>query len=177
MNRTTEKGGQVKQLLAISILVFIFVGNAYAPDVQKFKVGVSVKCDNKTTKGLIESNIKRELQQLQDVAIINPEKELANYILLPFFVDHRDKLGRKNGDISISTQSLESVFLYRRLKPHLSRDKLKELFIDSGKFPVYFQKYISTYLITGNITDLANHCRMIVDDFDTNVLEKTRGKM
>ena len=30
----------MKQLLAISILVLIFVGNAYAPDVQKFKVCV-----------------------------------------------------------------------------------------------------------------------------------------
>ncbi len=32
----------MKRLLAISILVFIFVGNAYAPDEQKLKIYVNV---------------------------------------------------------------------------------------------------------------------------------------
>ena len=68
-----EKGGQVKQLLAISILVFIFVGNAYAPDEQELKIYVNVSAneDDQIEKDIIESHIKRELRALGNIDIVD----------------------------------------------------------------------------------------------------------
>ena len=74
--RTNKGMIKMKRLLAISIFVFIFVGNAYAPDVVDFHVYVDVNCEDEDTKVSIESYIKRELRSLQDVKIlVEPETE------------------------------------------------------------------------------------------------------
>ena len=141
---------------------------------DEFKIGVVVGYDDESIKYRIESYIKTELGKLHDVIIIDPDVKVANYLLFISLVEHRNKIGRKNGDISIATQNLESVFLYRILRSRLSRQKHMELFVDPGGIPLYYQRYISTYLQVGNITDLADLCKEIVVNFDTAVLEKTR---
>ena len=143
---------------------------------EAFKIGVVVGYDDESIKYRIESYIKTELRKLHDVVIIDPDVKVANYLLFVSLVEHRDKIGYKNGDISIATQNLESVFLYRILRSRLSRQKHMELFVDPGGLPLYYQRYISTYLQVGNITDLADLCREIVVNFDTTVLEKARQK-
>ncbi len=47
----------MRRFLALSILIFIviFIGNAYAPDVQKFKVRLVLTCDDADTKSFIKS--------------------------------------------------------------------------------------------------------------------------
>ncbi len=111
---------------------------------------------------------------MRDVVIIDPEKKVSNYIIFSSLVEHRDTFGRKNGGITLVSHSLEPISLYSRLKPHLSREKHKELFIETGELPIYIQRYIATYIVTSEITELNNHCKMVVDNFETNVLEKAR---
>ena len=67
----------MKRLLALSVLIFIvgFIGNAYAPDEQKFKVYVEVMRnepdEEKTENDIIETHLKRELRDLGDVKIVD----------------------------------------------------------------------------------------------------------
>ena len=67
----------MKQLLAISILVFIFIGTSYAPDVRKFKVCVFVDADieDRIEQMTIESHLKRELRALGNVVIVDKEDD------------------------------------------------------------------------------------------------------
>lgn len=59
--------------LSILILLAVFIGNAYAPDEQKFKVRVVVSTSeaDKTEHRIIDSHIKRELRALGDVEIVD----------------------------------------------------------------------------------------------------------
>ena len=163
-------------LTAILIICFTRQPTQSQTEPEVFKIGVVVGYSDVSIKNKIESYIKTELRKLHDIVVIDPDEKVANYILFVSLVEHRDKIGRKNGDISIATQNLESVFLYRILRSRLSRQKHMELFVDPGGLPLYYQRYISTYLQVGNITDLADLCREIVVDFDTNALEKARQK-
>ena len=93
----------MKQLLAISILVFIFVGNTYAPDEQKFKVCVVVDSEkeDKTEADIIESHLKRELRVLGYVVIVNKEDDWQWRIKIGI-LGHKYKNGTKAPGISIA---------------------------------------------------------------------------
>ena len=51
----------------------MFIGNAYAPELQKFKVCVIVSADkkDKTEQDIVESHLRRELRALGYVMIVD----------------------------------------------------------------------------------------------------------
>jgi hypothetical protein len=93
----------MKQLLVMSILVFIFIGNAYAPDEQKFKVCVLVSApkEDKTEEDIIESHLKRELRALGDVVMVD-EKDDWQFLIKVSIVGVNYKDGRKAPELSIA---------------------------------------------------------------------------
>ena len=98
----------MKQLLTISILVLIFVGNAYAPDEHKFKVCVVVdeNDEDKTEIQIIRSHMKRELRILGDVEIVDVKGNWEYLISIDTLgQDHQD--GTKTNNTGISHIGLE----------------------------------------------------------------------
>ena len=96
----------MKRFLTVSILVFlaVFIGNAYAPDEQKFKVYVHVSADkeDKAEADIIESHLKRELRALGDVVIVDEEEDWQFRILVSAMNIKLDSI-RKTRYISIAT--------------------------------------------------------------------------
>ncbi len=96
----------MKQLLAVSILVFIFVGNAYAPDEQKFKVYVEVLKkvldEEKNEHDFIESHLKRELRALGNVVIVD-EKDDWQFRIFVNLMRTEYKDGSKTQTVVIAT--------------------------------------------------------------------------
>ena len=76
----------MKRLLALSILVFMvgFIGNAYSPDEQKFKVFVFVSTpeEDNTEKLTIDKHIKRELRAIGDVDLVDYDDDWEFLFLL-----------------------------------------------------------------------------------------------
>lgn len=102
----------MKRLLAFSVLIFIigFIGNAYAPDVKKFKVCVFVSApeEDKTEKDIIESHLKRELRALGDVVIVDEEDDWQFHIKVSILgINYKD--GRKTPDTSIAAVMFRRV--------------------------------------------------------------------
>ena len=94
----------MKQLLVMSILVFIFVGSAYAPDEPKFKVCVFVSAPekDKTEEDIIESHLKRELRALGDVIIVDGKDDWQFRITISAVgVNYKD--GQKAPELSIAS--------------------------------------------------------------------------
>ena len=95
----------MKRLLAFSVLIFIigFISNAYAPDVEKFKVCVLVSApeEDKTEKDIIESHLKRELRALGDVIIVD-EKDDWQFRIRVGVIGANYKDGRKAPNVSIA---------------------------------------------------------------------------
>ncbi|MDE0316568.1 MAG: hypothetical protein OXM61_16910 [Candidatus Poribacteria bacterium] len=152
----------MKQLLAISIIVFIFVGNAYAPDVQKFKVYVGIKRDvpdeEKTEKDIVETHLKRELRALGDVKIVNFEDDWQFRITVGA-LGHENKDGSKRTTLSIA-------YAFERRVPKS-----------------YFKSYnfIDPPVYSGNIgmanwsrDNLPALCILIAGTFDKNILNLYR---
>lgn len=93
----------MKRLLAVSILVLIFVGIAYAPDKKKFKVCVIVSAEkeDKIEADIIESHLKRELRALGDVVIVD-EKDDWQFRISVAVIGAEYKDGRKAPGVSIA---------------------------------------------------------------------------
>ena len=69
-----------KLLIALTTLILMLpIGNAYAPDEQKFKVCVDMNInpreEYRTQQRIIESHLKRELRALGDVEIVDTEDD------------------------------------------------------------------------------------------------------
>ncbi len=153
----------MKQLLAISILVFIFVGNAYAPDVQKFKVYVHVSTpeeEDKTEKQIIEVTLKRELRALGNVEIVDGDDDWVCRIMINTKgMQYED--GRKIPKISIAYSIQWRV--------HKSQFKSYD----------YTNPGIPVFDLTGpglgfwSKDDLLTLCSLIIEDLDV-VLRKLR---
>ena len=69
----------------------------------ELKVFVSVSCDDRTTKSMMLSHIKRELRSLPNVILV--EREKATWILSLIAIPHTSA-GRKTGKISTAIMSL-----------------------------------------------------------------------
>lgn len=100
----------MKRLIAVSILVFIFVGNTYAPDVEEFKVCVVVDSEkeDKIEANIIESHLKRELRALGDVVIVDEAADWQWRIKIGI-LGHKYKNGTKAPDISIAASFHDRV--------------------------------------------------------------------
>ena len=174
----------MKRLLTLTILVFIvgFIGNAYAPDEQKFKVYVNVTCDNTGTKSLFESHIKRELRALQDVDIIS-ETETKSGEIFPYYrlrLTVRVQLG-----IFAAAYVFDEPF-YRStaFEELVEAMKKKSLHCSSQLFNIITNTVVDNSLVnlyqvgvlTGKIEDIPISCVDLIAGIDTEVLEKAREK-
>ena len=139
----------MKQLLAISILVLIFVGNAYAPDVPKLKVCVLVDEDkeDKTEQMTIESHLKRELRALGNVVIVDKEDDWK-WIIIISILGHTYKDGTKAPHMSIA-------FSLQRRATNLS--------FKWPNIPVYVNEPLAAHWLRD---DLPNYCIRRANDCD-----------
>ena len=96
--------------ITVLILFAAFIGNAYAPDEQKFKVYVCLNTDDedKTERDIIESHLKRELRALGDVVIVD-EKGDWEWCILITFRGHEYTDGTKSQFCSISSNLFHRV--------------------------------------------------------------------
>lgn len=90
-------------------LGFAFTGNpSRAQNPLKFRIHVSVTCDNEHTKSLIQSYTKRELRSLGDVIVVSFDD--AYYILNIVAVEpHYEATGRKTGAIATGSMLLRKT--------------------------------------------------------------------
>ena len=172
--RTNKGMIKMKRLLAISIFVFIFVGNAYAPDVVDFHVYVDVNCEDEDTKVSIESYIKRELRSLQDVKIlVEPETEPEDgkhlFYIFVLAIEHKKEMG-KTGGISFSYLFLEK-FSLSAFKDIISEDSWKMLSIFAS---MNLFSESRNGLQIGNTENIDKLCKSLVVIFDTEILESRR---
>ncbi len=171
----------MKRLLAMSILVFIFVGNAYAPDVDKFVIAVHVECSDKITKDLIESYIKRELRSFSDVKIFRADGNLSHtHELILLAIETKSKItGNKTGNIIISAVFTESIRLLNILEPHLpvgTQMDIWRLIYRDKVLPDRYSNVINNIVYFTETNESHDACKKIVANFDTDVLEKAREK-
>lgn len=159
----------MKRFLALSILVFIvgFIGNTYAPDVQKFKVAVNVEITNKEdsiiSEDEIRSYINRELRSLNDVKIVaNDYPGIWKYGISVHIMEMLED-GRPFGRTSVSSQFLEKINI--------------DHFTDHWKgfhkvLPAFYLPKGSTY--HWKTDELDKVCKKVVAKFDTAYLEPVR---
>ena len=164
----------MKRLLVVSLLVFLvgFIGNVYAPDVQKIPVYVDVSTgvsfNNEHVKPLairIESYIKRELRALQDVDITN--KENGKYIIAIMVVKRAG-----TGDVAIG-----SMLLYKFLPINRNMLRKESLWvfddiISKEKFRTYTYPRFEVTLCP--ISKIEEYCKQLIAEIDVNFLELQR---
>ena len=162
----------------VLLCTITFTGqSADAPEKPKpkFRVEVSVGCNDKNTKAFIESHTKRELRRLQDVEIVGIG--IAGGYKLSIVAIELQSSGRKTGAIAVSY-----VFT-RTFDPFSLRDKIKKLAKDN--FPLQLDGEVTDLmwlhedpmhvLEVGLTNDLDKICKGIVVDFDTKRLEPARN--
>ena len=152
----------MKQLLTISILVLIFVGNAYAPDEQKFKVCVVVdeNDEDKTEIQIIRSHMKRELRILGDVEIVDVKGNWEYLISIDTLgQDHQDSTKTNNISIAITYHIRVPKFWFK---------------IYDFKYPDIPMRYIATEMANWHKNSLPALCVSVVDSFDGGILQPAR---
>ena len=146
----------MKRLIAISTLVIIFVGNAYAPDDQKLKVCVFVTedKDNKTEQSIIESHLKRELRALGDVVIVDKEDDWESRIMINI-LGHKYQNGTKAPTLSIAWS----------IQPRIPKR-------DFNNYELYKWPHIPVYDLQGPFIGvwkrdiLPSYCIQVANEFD-----------
>ena len=140
---------------------------------SKFRVEVSVGCDDENTNAFIESHIKRELRSLQDVEIVGIG--IGGGYKLSIVAIEIKSSGRKTGGIAVS------YIFTKTFDPFPLQDKIKKLAKDN--FPLqsevtnlmWLYEDVKHILQIGEIDDLDKICKGIVVDFDTGMLEPDRN--
>lgn len=137
-------------ILVLSSIAFTGRSSANAQASHKIKVYVSVTCDEKHTKSLIQSWTKRELRKLLDINFVGI-RDAEVVLSLQIQELTYQQTGNKTGGIAISY-----IFLQRVPgSPHF-------YFPESG-------------LATGNKDEhLEGFCKKIVAEFDVEILEPFR---
>ena len=151
----------------------------FAPEKQKpkFRVEVSVTCNDENMKAFIESHIKRELRSLQDVEIV---AILGKYQLAIVATEFTYKTsGRKSGEIALASQFLRhynpalQIFRLSRAYP-LGSKEYTALLEASDKIQHWTYDKAELLLSVGMRESLDERCKGIVVNFDTNMLEPDR---
>ena len=170
---------QTNRLLALSIFIFIvgFIENAYAPDVQKFKIFIATTCKDVNTKSLVESYVKRELRSLQDVEILPGEvmRYDSDYAISLVVVEPTSETtGQKTGDIAIG-YTFEAPFdPYKNLIPSLRKKFPKIDPIEIASLTGSLTGRIYLGVIADDTEDVKTICERVVAQFDTMILEVRR---
>ena len=164
----------MKRFLAASILIFIVVGSAYAPDTpDKFKVYVDISSEQENTKILIESHIKRELRSLQDVNIIPNEMLQLDWYRISLII-----VERETRDMAISYVFMKEFEPITELMPYLTKEcpKLEDKWFEIGLKTVNLNRVFLHGATLGETKDFPDFCKTIVSKFDIEVLERQRAK-
>ena len=170
---------QLMLAIIVTILVLISTGQDASLQVSsknealklletyRFKVQVSVTCEDKNMKTLVESFIKRELRDLQDVDIVSlkPDRQLTILLTEPTFKGTATKMGHV-----IAAVNYLRLFYLEDMIPDFPKYPLKTI-PSSCEYPPELSIY------TGNRNNLRDLCQIIVANFDTQILEKQRLSM
>lgn len=148
--------------------------SADIPDKQKpkFRVEVSVTCDDENTKAFIESHIKRELRSLQDVEIIG--LAVSGDYKLHIVAIELTSLRRKTGDVAVS------YLFAKTFDPTPIEDKSKKWTKDNQEAQLEIVDLMWLHedfvhgLRVGMTDNLDKICKQIIVDFDTVMLEPKR---
>lgn len=142
----------------------------------KFRVKVSVTCEDDNTKSLIESYIKRELRSLQDVEIIDTKHGFVIDIVA--IEMEYEVSGNKTGYMayayrfsrSASLDDLPVITNYfsenREKIPVEVRANLVNLYRLSEHYGMWIRFF--------KTKDLKSECEQLVANFDTGILEPDR---
>ena len=143
---------------------------------HRYRVAVSITCDNESTKNLIESHIKRELRNLGDVHLTNMEDAL--YVIQIVALPLKSELtGQDTGDISIAYTFLTEERSFIAIKSVLREMiRMEELAAFDDLIRIHSKCYYTPYLGAAywkkdNIDTL---CRDIIATFDIRTLEPVR---
>ena len=129
-------------------LTITFTGQPSDAQSSKFRIHVSVSCDDEQTRALLQSWIKRELRSLGDVRISTPDN--AHGILSIVAVEsHYEATYRKTGGITIGS-----------------------MFVKKARSGYYH--YPDLWVYSHNTTNLESLCKSIVADIDTRHFEIVR---
>ena len=151
----------MKRFLALSIFVCIvgLTGPAYAPDIEKFKVYVSITVgkETKTEGDIIERTIKSELRAFGDIEIVEILDDWQFIITIHASVVKYEN-GTKYPNILITSNFFEMINK-SRLKPGDS--------FDSGPAPVYLSIPNASFWPRKN---LITWCKLEVHKFNKDTL-------
>lgn len=162
-------------MLALLCTIGFTGQSADIPEKQKpkFRVEVSVGCDDENTKAFIESHIKRELRSLQDVEITGIAI-MGDYKLHIVAIELKS-LGRKTGDVAVS------YLFTKTFDPSPIGDKIKKWTKDNQEAQLEIVDLMWLHedpmhgLRVGMTDDLDKICKQIIVDFDTEMLEPARN--
>ena len=166
-------------LLITAICVVGFTGKPSQSQVQdgqdqKFRVHVSVTCDDESLKNSVESHIKRELRSLGDVII--DIVGLDTYKIHVVLVEPTYKnTGTKTGNVSIAV-----LFLRRFDSRPLLNKYVKAGFKGDAAFEtisLYHFKPEGLRVAYWTRNNIKQYCQELVANFDIQMLEKARQRM
>ena len=155
-------------LICLFLLMSVSFTGAQNNDQSKFVVKVSVAADD-DIKGKVESYLKRELRDFEDVVI---EDFLADYVLNVLILEPEYKSsGNKTGNLECAYLGIKR-FQVSDLTIKLPKEHRRTAFVATWQlysFPELFG------LQTGwKRTQLKQLCQEIVAEFDTKLLEPDR---
>ena len=167
---------QLMLLIIVTILALVSIGQDASLQVPsknealkllgtyRFKVQVSVTCEEKNVKTLVESFIKRELRDLQDVDIVSlePHHELVILLTEPIFKGTSTKMGHVIAAVNYLTLFYQEDMI-------VGATELPDI---SGPFGCSYPPALLIH--TGNRNNLQDLCQIIIANFDTQILEKQR---
>ena len=161
----------MKKLLTLSIVmtIFMLVFIGQAADRPRFKVSVSVACDNENTKAFIQSHIKRELRSLKDVDVVEFDLKTNDFNISVTAVKHRI-FGIESIYVLTSIYNFfddDDVRIIMSLQdPQALKSALNfQLGVRIDKYPLFDK--------TGNLDKV---CKQIIVYFDTKKLEPLRQR-
>ncbi len=168
-------------LLLAMFCVVGFRGNAQQVVPATFNVYVGVQCQNKTTKILIESYIKRELRGLGDVIVDLQNPNWTHAIWINVLEQERLGIG-KTGVVVISAAYTEFIHpvadIAEILEDHLPVNTCLAIVKDLvGKdWFTTVNAYRRSFLTIGDRNDMHPLCKSIVAGFDEMALQLTRER-
>ena len=175
----------MKQLiLAITVITFVLVFTEQDVSLQvsskkdalkfltdyRFKVNVGITCQDRNTKTLVESYIKRELRDFKDVDIVSlkPSHQLNILLTEPTFTT----TGSKTGQVIIAVNYLIPVYWENIFDTTKYSDAQKDFLKTMPAGLCYSPPELALY--TDDRNELRDLCQNIIADFDIRILEKQR---
>lgn len=117
---------------------------------RKFKVCVTVSCENQRVETLIRSYMNRELRSLGDVTLVTFKD--ARFLITLVALESHYKSGRKTGGVALACAYI----------------------VRSANDPVFYY-YPDISVISNDVKEVDTTCKGIVATFDTEYLDRVRN--